>query len=278
MNILFKKGLIKMNYLTNILTIFVLSYFVILISTYIFQRNLLYHPKINNYHGHKLSATIEKLVIRTSDNIELLSWYHNKNPKTNKTLLFLHGNAGSLENRIEKLNHFGNMQLNFLIVSWRGFNGNKGKPTEKGLYEDAKSAIKWLDSKGINEKNIIVYGESLGTGVAVEVAQNKNFAGVILEAPFTSMINAGKDKYPFLPVKWLLKDKYESDKKIKNINSPILIMHGKVDNIVPFSMGKKMYELANEPKFFYSQEYGNHMVEYDKELLSALKKFIQSLN
>ena len=170
------------------------------------------------------------------------------------------------------------MQLNFLIVSWRGFNGNKGKPTEKGLYEDAKSAIKWLNSKGITEKNIIIYGESLGTGVAVEVAQNKNFAGIILEAPFTSMINAGKDKYPFLPVKWLLKDKYESDKKIKNVNSPILIMHGKVDNIVPFSMGKKMYELANEPKFFYSQEYGDHMVEYDKELLSTLKKFIQSLN
>ena len=118
----------------------------------------------------------------------------------------------------------------------------------------------------------------MGTGVAVEVAQNKNFAGIILEAPFTSMINAGKDKYPFLPVKWLLKDKYESDKKIKNVNSPILIMHGKVDNIVPFSMGKKMYELANEPKFFYSQEYGDHMVEYDKELLSTLKKFIQSLN
>ena len=170
------------------------------------------------------------------------------------------------------------MQLNFLIVSWRGFNGNKGKPTEKGLYEDAKSAIKWLNSKGITEKNIIIYGESLGTGVAVEVAQNKNFAGIILEAPFTSMINAGKDKYPFLPVKWLLKDKYESDKKIKNVNSPILIMHGKVDNIVPFRMGKKMYELANEPKFFYSQEYGDHMVEYDKELLSTLKKFIQSLN
>ena len=139
-----------MNYLTNILSIFVLCYFVILVSTYIFQRNLLYHPKINNNHGHKLSATIEKIAIITTDNIELLSWYHNKNPKTNKTLLFLHGNAGSLENRIEKLNHFGNMQLNFLIVSWRGFNGNKGKPTEIGLYEDAKSASDILGIKRTN--------------------------------------------------------------------------------------------------------------------------------
>ena len=262
----------------NILSIFVLGYFIFLVSTYIFQRNLLYHPKINNYDDHKLSVKVEKIRIKTSDNIELLSWHHNKNLNENKTLLFFHGNAGSLENRTEKLNHFGSMKLNFLIVSWRGFSGNKGKPTEEGLYEDARSAIRWLNSKGIKEKNIIIYGESLGTAVAIEVAQNKNFAGIILEAPFTSMIDAGKDKYPFLPVKWLLKDKYESSKKIKNINSPILVMHGKVDSIVPFNMGKKIYELANQPKYFYFSEYDNHMMNYDENLLSPLKKFISSLN
>ena len=266
-----------MNYLTNILLIFVLGYFVFLFSTYFFQRNLLYHPKINNYDDHKLTSVVEKITIKTKDNIELLSWYYNNNINK-KTILFLHGNAGSLENRIEKLNHFANMKVNFLIVAWRGFSGNKGKPTESGLYEDARSAIEWLRSKGIIEKNIIIYGESLGTAVAIEVAQNKKFAGIILEAPFTSMIDAGKDKYPFLPVRWLLKDTYESDKKIKNINSPILIMHGKVDNIVPFSMGKKMYELANEPKNFYISEYANHMMNYDENLLIALKNFISSLN
>jgi fermentation-respiration switch protein FrsA (DUF1100 family) len=278
MNFLFKKRLVKMNYLANILSIIVLGYFALLISTYIFQRNLLYHPKINNYYGHQLSVAVEKTIIKTQDNVELLSWYHNKNLNSDKTLLFLHGNAGSLENRIEKLNHFGNMKLNFLIVAWRGFNGNKGKPTEKGLYEDARSAIKWLNSKGITEKSIIIYGESLGTGVAIEISQNKNFAGVILEAPFTSMTDVGKYKYPFLPVSLLLKDKYESDKKIKNVKSPILVMHGKVDNIVPLYMGKKIYKLANEPKHFFVQEYGDHMMDYDERLLNELKKFIQSLN
>ena len=278
MNFLFKKMLVKMNYLTNILSIIVLGYFVLLISTYIFQRNLLYHPKINNYYGHELSVSVEKILIETKDNIKLMSWYHNKNFENSKTLLFLHGNAGSLENRIEKLNHFGNMKLNFLIIAWRGFSGNEGKPTEQGLYEDTRSAIKWLNSKGITEENIIIYGESLGTGVAIEVSQNKNFAGVILESPFTSMTDVGKDKYPFLPVQLLLKDRYESDKKIKNIKSPILVMHGRVDNIVPFHMGKKIYELANEPKYFYVQEYGDHMMDYDEKLLNELKKFIQSLN
>ena len=277
MNFLFQKRLVKMNYLTNIILILILGYFIFLVLTYIFQRNLLYHPKVNNYSGESLLINVEKIKIKTSDGINLISWYYKKKLNS-KTLLFLHGNAGSLENRINKLNHFANLKLNFLIVAWRGFSGNEGQPTEKGLYEDARSAINWLNSKGVMEKDIIIYGESLGTGVAVEVAQNRNFSGIILEAPFSSMIEAGKDKYPILPVKWLLKDKYESSNKIKNIKTPILIMHGKVDNIVPFKMGKKMYELANQPKYFYFSEYDNHMMNFDKNLLIALENFILSLN
>ena len=267
-----------MNYFTLILLILVSIYFFILISTYLFQRSLLYHPMENNYFGDKLTVSIEKVKIKTRDNIELISWYHSKNLNDYKTILFLHGNAGSLENRIHKINHFKDMNVNFLLVSWRGFSGNEGKPTEKGLYQDADSAVAWLKSKGISENNIIIYGESLGTGVATEIAQNKNFGGIILESPFTSMIDAGKDKYPYLPVRLLLKDKYESDKKIKNIKSPILIMHGKVDNIVPFHMGRRMYELANEPKYFYFSEYDDHMMEYNEKLLKVLKDFINSLN
>jgi len=92
------------------------------------------------------------------------------------------------------------------------------------------------------------------------------------------MLDMGQKYYPFFPVRFLLKDKFESYKKIANISMPLLIMHGKVDKIVPYEMGKRMYELANEPKFFYTQEYGDHMVEYDEKLLLALKQFIQSLN
>ena len=278
MNFLFIKNLLKMNYFLTILLTLFLIYIFILFSTYIFQRNLLYHPLENNYYGDEISVPIEKIKILTSDKIELVAWHHKKNINNFKTILFLHGNAGSLENRIHKLNHFKEMEINFLIIAWRGFSGNKGKPTEKGLYEDARSAIRWLKQKGVGKENIILYGESLGTGVVTEIAQNENFAGIILESPFTSMIDAGKDKYPFLPVRFLLKDKYESDKKIKNIKIPILVMHGKIDNIVPFHMGKKIYELANTPKYSYFSEYDDHMMEYNQSLLKALKKFIYSLN
>ena len=270
-----------MNFYTTSILALVFFYILLLIIVFFFQGNLLYHPTTNNYlkdQAAREPAGIEKVKIVTKDEINLIGWFYNQDLEKFKTILFFHGNAGSLENRTYKLNHFKNLNLNFLIIAWRGFSGNKGKPNEMGLYEDAKSAIKWLNAKGIKEKNIILYGESLGTGVAVEVAQNKNYAGVILESPFTSMVNMGKKYYPFFPVSFLLKDKFESYKKINNIFVPVLIMHGKVDKIVPYDMGKKMYELANEPKFFYSQEYGDHMIEYDEKLLSALKKFILSLN
>ena len=176
MNLLLK----KMKYLIILLVTFSLIYFSIVILMYIFQRNLLYHPTENNYSNDQLSVSVERIKIKTQDNIELMSWYHNKNLNEYKTILFLHGNAGSLTNRIHKINHFKNMNVNFLIIAWRGFSGNKGNPNEKGLYEDARSAIRWLKSMGIKEKNIIIYGESLGTAIAIEVAQNRNFAGIIL--------------------------------------------------------------------------------------------------
>ena len=264
-------------FLQFILTIFAI-YFLVLVFLYFYQRNLLYHPNENNYSGDKISVDIEKVKIQTADNIELLGWYHKKNLKDYKTLVYFHGNAGSLENRIHKLNHFQNMNINFLIIAWRGFNGNKGKPSERGLYLDGKSTIDWLIKKGVNEENIILYGESLGTGVATHLAQNKNYAGVILETPFTSMVDAAKNFYPYVPINLLLKDKFENFKKVKNINAPILVMHGEVDKIVPFSMGKKIYEIANNPKYSYFTKYDDHMMEYDENLVLALKSFFNSLN
>ena len=262
----------------QIIFIIIFIYFSVIAFLYFYQRNLLYHPNENNYSGDKISVDIEKVKLLTSDNIELLGWYHEKNLKTYKTLVYFHGNAGSLENRIHKLNHFQDMNINFLIVAWRGFSGNNGKPSEEGLYLDGISAINWLIERGVPEKNLVLYGESLGTGVATHLAQNKNYAGIILETPFTSMIDAAKKFYPYIPINFLLKDKFENYKKIKNINTPILVMHGEIDQIVPFYMGKKIYEMANEPKYSYFTKYDDHMMEYDEKLVLAIRSFLKSLN
>ena len=270
-----------MNFFTTSALALVLFYILLIIIVFFFQRNLLYHPTVDNYLKDNLvtePTAIEKVKITTEDKIDLIGWFYNKDIEKFKTILFFHGNAGSLQNRTYKLNHFKDLNVNFLIVAWRGFNGNKGKPNEMGLYEDGKSAVRWLNMKGIQDKNIILYGESLGTAIAIEIAQNNKYAGIILESPFTSMVHMGKKYYPFFPVSFLLKDRYESYKKINKISVPVLVMHGKVDKIVPYAMGKKIYELAEQPKFFYSQEYGDHMVEYDEKLLLALRQFIQGLN
>ena len=265
----------------KILQIFLVLFFVYLIFLvflYFYQRNLLYHPNENNYSGDNLTVKVVEVKIPTSDNLKLNGWFHKKNLNNYKTIIYFHGNAGTLDNRIHKLNHFEDIDVNFLIIAWRGFSGNKGKPTEDGLYTDGKSAVNWVLEQGVKKENIVLYGESLGTGIALEIAQNKNFAGVILETPFTSMIDAAKEFYPYIPVSLLLKDRYENEKKIKNIKIPIMIMHGKKDTIIPFVMGKRIFEIANEPKYSYYTKHDNHMMEYDDQLLDALKNFLKSLN
>ena len=265
----------RRNFFLEIIIGLVLIYVSVLVLLFIFQRNLMYHPNENNYFGDKLEVNIEKVNIKTPDNLSLLGWFHKKDLNKFKTIIYFHGNAGTLENRIHKLNHFKDMEVNFLIIAWRGFSGNEGKPTENGLYLDGMSAVNWILDQGVKEEDIILYGESLGTGIATEIAQHKNFAGVILETPFTSMINAAKEFYPYIPVNLLLKDRYENYKKIKNINIPILIMHGEQDTIVPFKMGKKMYQLANEPKYSYFTKHDDHMMVFDGPMIKTLKNFIQ---
>ena len=251
-------------------------YFILLLSISLFQRKLLYYPKVNNYSdGYKLNHEIKVVNINSENN--LLGWYYKKD-FNNKTILFLHGNAGTLENRIYKLNEFYNLNLNYLIFAYRGYNGNAGNPTELGIYYDANEAIKWLKSNGVEEKNIVIYGESLGTAVAIEVGQNKNFGGIILEAPFTSMVELGQKYYPIFPVKFVLKDKYESKNKIKNLKSPILVLHGRKDKIVPFYMGEKIFEMANNPKFKYFTDLDDHMMNFDDKLINEIDLFISNLN
>jgi len=257
--------------------IIISCYLVVLGFVFFNQRNLLYHPFENNYNKDEANFSYDEVLIPTSKERHIKGWFHKKDLKKNKTLVFFHGNAGNLENRIYKLNLIKDFEINFLIVAYRGFSGNEGKPSETGLYEDARSTLDWLYKQGVKEDKIVLYGESLGTGVSTEVAQNKKFAGIILESPFTSMVDAGKFYYFYLPVSLLLKDRYETIKKLKNIKIPILVMHGKKDKIVPFHMGKKVFEEANEPKFSYFPNEDDHMMDYNDNLLKALKIFFNSI-
>ena len=266
-----------MKYLYLAVSSVVLAYFIIILFVYFYQRNLLYHPSENNYLNDKIIFNYEEILIETDKKIKLKSWFIKKDLDKFKTILIFHGNAGNLFNRVYKLNELNKLDVNILLISWRGFSGNKGKPTEKNLYRDADESVKWLNNQGVISKNIILYGESLGTGVATELGTSNAFGGIILESPFTSIANAAKIYYPYLPVNIILKDRYDSIGKIKNINTPIFIMHGKMDNIVPQQMGLELFEKANNPKYSYFPEDDDHMMNYNKQLLNEIKLFINKI-
>ena len=264
-----------MKYIYLTLSFLIFFYFVVLVFVYFYQRNLLYHPFENNYQNDKIDFNYKEIFIKVDDEIKLKAWFINKDIKKNKTLLFFHGNAGDLTNRVHKLNKLKDLDLNILLISWRGFSGNKGTPTEKNLYIDAEKSIEWLNNLGVNNNKIILYGESLGTGVAVEMGKKNSFHSIILESPFTSIENAAKIYYPYLPIKLLLKDRFDSVNKIKLIKLPILILHGKKDDIVPFFMGKELFEKANSPKYSYFTEDDDHMMNFNDALINKLKFFVE---
>ncbi len=264
-----------MKYLYLALSSIIIAYLLVMIFIYFYQRNLLYHPSENNYQNDEAKFNYEEVNIKVENEIRLKSWLIKKDFNKFKTLLIFHGNAGDLSNRIYKLNELNKLDINILLISWRGFSGNKGSPSERNLYKDAEASIKWLNKKNVKNNQIILYGESLGTGVAVEMAKKNHFNSIILESPFTSIENSAKIYYPYLPVKFLLKDRYDSISKIKMINSPILIMHGEKDDVIPFSMGKKLFEKANHPKHSYFTSNDDHMMEFNSDLLNEVKNFIE---
>ena len=182
-----------------------LIYLIIVAFMYFNQRKLLYLPSENNYLDDPIDFKYRELFIKVEEDIKLKSWLIEKDLKNKKTLVFFHGNAGNLSNRAYKLNELNKLDINILILAWRSFSGNSGEPSEKNLYNDALKAIEWLNLKGTQNKNIILYGESLGTGVAVELGLKNEFGGIILDSPFTSMEKAAKNIYPWLPIKFLLK-------------------------------------------------------------------------
>ena len=260
----------------KILLIILGIYFLACLFMYYAQRSFLYYPNINNYtNSESIEYDIETIFIKSS-NSSLRSWL-NTNGNSEFIILFFHGNAGDLENRAYKANAFKKMGYNFLFISYRGFSGNDGKPTENNIYEDAQSSYNWLIKNGYKESEIILYGESLGTAVAIEIAKNNSPKGLILESPFTSMVDMGNKKFPFLPIRIILKDKFDNQSKISSISCPILYLHGLSDMLVPKYMSDELIANTASKVSSYFPENDDHMMDFSNELLNEIDYFINSL-
>jgi uncharacterized protein len=230
-------------------TLLILSlYMGLSLGLYFKQRTIIYLPEktLNTPQFYGLKDA-EELSLLTPDGVSITAWYNVNSPQ-NKTLVYFQGNASNLGHRTKKLNAFISQGFNVMAVSYRGYGNSGGSPSEEGLYRDGRTAIQYLLGQQVPIGNIILYGESLGSGVAVQLGTEFKVGAVVLESPYTSLVNIGKKRYPIIPISLLLKDRFESWNKIHNVHSPILIFHGQDDQVVPVTEGKLLLGLANEPK------------------------------
>lgn len=213
------------------------------------QRKFLYYPdnQIGTPEQYGLVGFNESFV-NTSDGCTLQGWYKTAKPGM-PTIIYFHGNASHMGNRAGIYSALAGKGFGVFSICYRGYGRSIGKPTEQGLYIDGRTAINFLT---MNEKiplsSIIIYGESLGTGVAVQMAKEHGVGGLVLQAPYTSVSGRAAEIYFFLPVKMVMVDHFDSLAKIADIKSPLLILHGQLDLTIPITHGKTLFKAAKEPK------------------------------
>ena len=258
------------------------AYLVLIAALYVFQRSLMYQP------GHGLpdlrqTAIPEAIpvILKSIEGVSLTSWFIAP-AEGHPVVLYFQGNAGTIADRDFKANAFAQAGIGVWLTGYRGFGGNGGKPTEEGLYADALATVEELGNRGVAPSDIVIYGESLGTGVAVDTAMKMAangtpVRGVVLEAPFTSMADAAQGHYPYVPAKWLVRDRFDSLSKITKINAPLLVLHGDNDRVVPEPHGRALFAAAQEPKQAVWVPDGGHSNLYDFGVGPKIVAFIEGL-
>ena len=225
-----------------------LVYGVFIGSLALMQKRLMYFPDGARFEPSEWALKeLDPVTVKAEDGLITTSWYRPAMARDKFTIVFFQGNAGHLGYRNYKVRPWLDAGYGVLLVGYRGF-GNPGSPSEEGLYMDAQAAVDAVKAKGVPEKAFVFYGESMGTGVATQMATEYNAAALILESPYTSIPDVGADRYPMVPVRWLIRDQYDSLDKIKDVHMPLLLLHGEMDQVVPVKFGKKLFDAANEPK------------------------------
>lgn len=224
------------------------TYGLIALFMFLQQRNLQYHPSNKGLTPSGLGlGGVSEEIIETPDGERLAAW-HLVAEEVKPTILFFHGNAGEIGDRADRLAYYRAQGFGALFVSYRGYGTSSGTISEQGFITDALAAHDWLTKRSIMPEQIMLVGESLGTGVAVQLAAQRKVAAVALEAPYTSVADVAASIYWWLPVRLLLKDTFHSRDHIGRIGVPVLIQHGDQDGIIPVDHGHRLFAMANEPK------------------------------
>lgn len=243
-----------------------------------FERALLYHPSGSALAPEAYGlSNVESVYFPAEDGTRLFGWFAPPQPER-PTILYFHGNGHGIQRRAPRLKAFQGQGWGALLVSYRGYPGSAGRPNEAGLYADGAGALAFLAARGIEAGRIVVLGESLGSGVATELAARIRFRALILEAPFTSVPEVAQRHFWFLPARALMRDRFPSLARMPRIAVPILIVHGERDAVTPVVHGRRLLAAATAPAQGVFLPRAGHNNLWDHGGFEAIKHFIDRLD
>jgi uncharacterized protein len=251
-------------------------YAAVVLLLYLLQRRLLFFP-IAEHIGPQAAGfgAARELNLTTSDGETLIAWY--VPPRAGSLLvIYFHGNAEILAARVERHRNLIADGTGLIALSYRGYAGSSGWPSEAGLHRDADAAYAFAATQ-VSSHRIVAWGYSLGSGVAVRLAARRAIAGLILEAPYTSAVDIAAMRFWFVPVRLLMKDPFYSDRYIGEVTAPVLVLHGARDDVVPIAVGEHLYDLVRAPKRFVRFPEGGHIDLDDCGALAVARDFLAGL-
>lgn len=266
-----------MRFLRNIVIASIALYAAATTGLWAFQRDLMYFPDRAPPVAPSFYAMldgVQEVLLTTTDGLELRAWYAPP-PPNQPTIVMFHGNRGSLRHGRYRLKHLKDAGMGVLLLAYRGYSGNAGTPSERGLYDDARAALDWLRRRGVTDESVVLYGISLGSGVATKMAAERELGAVVLEAPYTSTVDVAAWRFPIVPVTLLMKDRFESLSRIGAIGEPLLVMHGDRDAVIPQRFGRRLFDAANAPKEGFWPRGVGHGDIFDNGGLEAALGFIR---
>ena len=248
-----------------------------------FQPKLVYFPAKGPLTVTPQSSGLpfEAVTLRTADGEQLAAWWIPAPAvaAAHGTVLLFHGNAGNISHRIDYAKMFYGLGYNTLLVDYRGYGDSTGEPSEQGTYRDATASWQWLTvTRGVKAMDIVIFGESLGAGIATWLAAQQAPRVLILASTFTSIPDVAAQVYPWLPVRWISRIRYNNLANLQKIRVPLLIAHSPADDLIPYAHGRRLFEAAKEPKTFLELSGGHNQgfVYAREDWVNAVRAFLQS--